>query len=257
MRTADASPVTGRIADERPNGRPFGTDLSVEAVDRARAGLYLSNVAQDVPEGRLARFFQESSGGYQIRRDPRDLCVFARHDVTRDPPFSDMDIIICRNLLIYLDVALQSRVLQVFHYALYDLGLAAALGSLAERFATRQGLRVTVTGDVGPLDHDIAAALYRVALELLTNTVKHARCGEATVTLARDGGEVSLVVADGGAGFDPGVINGGDGFGLFGVRERVRTLGGSVEVNASPGGGCRVTVRAPARLPEGLAGAAP
>jgi two-component system CheB/CheR fusion protein len=140
---------------------------------------------------------------------------------------------------------------------LYDLGLGAALASVAERFASRHGLRVAVVGDVGALDHDIAAALYRVVLELLSNTVKHARCREATVTLARDGAEVAVVVADAGAGFDPGVINGGEGFGLFGVRERVRSLGGSVDVSSSPGEGCRVTVRAPARLPPQLAGGAP
>ncbi len=101
----------------------FGTDASPSAVARARAGRYEKNIESEVSEGRLRRFFTESDGGYQIRRNVRDLCVFAAHDVTRDPPFSDMDLVSCRNLLIYFDAALQGSVIPVLHYALKPGGL--------------------------------------------------------------------------------------------------------------------------------------
>jgi two-component system CheB/CheR fusion protein len=100
----------------------FGTDLSQAAVDQARAGTYLENIAAEVSPARLQRFFVKTETGYRIRKDVRDLCVFARQDVTRDPPFSGMDLISCRNLMIYLDAVLQSRVLPVFHYALKPSG---------------------------------------------------------------------------------------------------------------------------------------
>ena len=100
----------------------FGTDVSPAAIDRARAGRYPASIKDNVAEGRLARFFVASDGAYQVRRDLRDLCVFAKQDATRDPPFAGMDLISCRNLMIYLGSPLQDRVLPIFHYALKELG---------------------------------------------------------------------------------------------------------------------------------------
>jgi two-component system CheB/CheR fusion protein len=71
----------------------------------------------NLPE-RLQRFFTTQNGEYRVAKDIRDLCLFARQDVTRDPPFSRLDLISCRNLLIYLDGVAQQRVLRTFHYAL-------------------------------------------------------------------------------------------------------------------------------------------
>jgi len=96
----------------------FATDLSESALEKARAGLYLENIAQDVSAERLQRFFTRVNGGYQISKTIREMCVFARHDLTRDPPFSRMDLISCRNVLIYMEPHLQERVFATFHYAL-------------------------------------------------------------------------------------------------------------------------------------------
>jgi two-component system CheB/CheR fusion protein len=100
----------------------FATDLAETAIQRARSGLYPENIAADVSPERLRRFFAHRDGGYRIRQFVRDLCVFARQDVTRDPPFSKLDLIVCRNLLIYLGPTLQQRLIHVFHYALKPRG---------------------------------------------------------------------------------------------------------------------------------------
>jgi two-component system CheB/CheR fusion protein len=96
----------------------FATDVSETAIERARAGLYSESIAADVPEPVLRRHFSKADGGYKISKALRDVCVFARHDLTRDPPFSRLDLIVCRNVLIYLDAELQRRLMSVFHYAL-------------------------------------------------------------------------------------------------------------------------------------------
>jgi len=100
----------------------FGTDVSLGAIEGARRAKYPATIEHDVSPGRLGRFFSKLEGGYQIRKDVRDLCVFARHDATRDPPFASIDLISCRNLMIYLGSPLQDRLLPIFHYALKEPG---------------------------------------------------------------------------------------------------------------------------------------
>jgi two-component system CheB/CheR fusion protein len=101
----------------------FGTDVSESAIEKARAGSYMESIAQDVSTERLNRFFVKEDAHYTIARNIRELCVFARQDVTRDPPFSRLDLVSCRNLLIYLGASSQQRVMQIFHYALRKRGL--------------------------------------------------------------------------------------------------------------------------------------
>lgn len=101
----------------------FGTDISEPALERARHGMYSAAIADDVSESRLRRFFTKNDGGYQISKLIRESCIFARHDVTRDPPFSRIDVLSCRNVLIYLDTRAQRKVLPAFHYALNPTGL--------------------------------------------------------------------------------------------------------------------------------------
>jgi two-component system CheB/CheR fusion protein len=101
----------------------LATDISEAALEKARTGRYIENIELDVSPERLHRFFILEDNHYRITKAIRDLCVFARHDVTRDPPFSRMDLISCRNLLIYLDLPLQRRVVPAFHYALNPGGL--------------------------------------------------------------------------------------------------------------------------------------
>ncbi len=96
----------------------FGTDLSESAIQRARAGVYKDNIVNEVSEVRLRRFFHKVPGGYQISKSIRDACVFAMQNVFSDPPFSRMDLISCRNVLIYLTPVLQKKVIPIFHYAL-------------------------------------------------------------------------------------------------------------------------------------------
>src|SRR5579871_256719 len=100
----------------------FGTDLSENAIQRARVGVYKENISSDVSEIRLRRFFHKVTGGFQISKSIRDMCVFARQNVFSDPPFSRMDLISCRNVLIYLSPVLQKKVIPIFHYALKPSG---------------------------------------------------------------------------------------------------------------------------------------
>jgi two-component system CheB/CheR fusion protein len=118
----------------------FATDVSDQAINQARVGLYPESIAADVSAERLRRFFTHVPGGYQINKSIRDLCVFARQDLTRDPPFSQMDLVSCRNLMIYLDSTLQRHIMPIFHYALKPggyllLGGSETIGGYSELFS--------------------------------------------------------------------------------------------------------------------------
>ena len=96
----------------------FATDLDDLAIETARAGLYPGTIAQDVSTERLERNFVREEGGYRIVKNIREMCLFSMHDLVKDPPFSRLDLVSCRNLLIYFDPLLQNRVITTFHYAL-------------------------------------------------------------------------------------------------------------------------------------------
>lgn len=117
----------------------LATDINEAALDRARAGIYVDNIEIDVSAERLQRFFVRVNGHYQINKSVRDLCVFSRHNVLNDPPFSHLDMVSCRNVLIYMDVTLQKRVLPILHYALNPdgalfLGGSENVGTFGEMF---------------------------------------------------------------------------------------------------------------------------
>lgn len=101
----------------------FATDISPDGIAFARVGLYGENIAADVSPQRLERFFQKLDGHYQIRKEVRDVVVFALHNINKDAPFIKLDLLVCRNLLIYLSGELQKSLLPVFHYALNPRGL--------------------------------------------------------------------------------------------------------------------------------------
>ena len=103
----------------------FGTDVSDGNIIKARTGLYPENIQGDVSAERLRRFFSKVEGGYRISKSIRDMCIFAQHNLLNDPPFSQMDLICCRNLLIYLEPVLQKKVIALFHYALRPTGFLA------------------------------------------------------------------------------------------------------------------------------------
>ena len=100
----------------------FGTDLSETSIQRARAGFFKESIEADVEPLRLRRFFHRNDGGYQISKTIRDMCIFSTQNIFNDPPFSRMDLVSCRNVMIYLSQALQKRVIPVFHYALNPTG---------------------------------------------------------------------------------------------------------------------------------------
>jgi two-component system CheB/CheR fusion protein len=101
-----------------PHIQVFASDLHSQSLERAREGFYPGDITTDVSAERLRRFFQQENGGYRIRKEIRDLVVFARHNLLADPPFSRLDLISCRNLLIYLEREVQQDVIELFHYAL-------------------------------------------------------------------------------------------------------------------------------------------
>ena len=100
----------------------YATDLNNACVEKARLGLYRKSIAQDVSAERLRRFFVEADGNYRVSKSIRDLCIFARHNALVDPPFSRMDLISCRNVMIYMEPALQRKLMPVLHYALKPTG---------------------------------------------------------------------------------------------------------------------------------------
>ena len=105
-----------------PQVQIFASDLHKRSLDKGRYGFYPGDIAADVPGERLQQFFQPDNGGYRIRKELRDLIVFAPHNLLGDPPFSRLDLIVCRNLLIYLQREVQRDVIELFHYALNPNG---------------------------------------------------------------------------------------------------------------------------------------
>ncbi|MGA3282416.1 MAG: chemotaxis protein CheB [Smithella sp.] len=101
----------------------FATDLDRETIDKARQGFYPANIAADISSERMKRFFIKVEGGYQIVKEIREMVTFATQNVVMDPPFTKLDILICRNLLIYLTPELQKKLLQLFHYSLNPGGV--------------------------------------------------------------------------------------------------------------------------------------
>jgi len=117
----------------------FATDLNTASIEKARVGMYSKEIAHDVSPDRLRRFFVKADGQYRVNKLIRGMCIFARHNVLSDPPFSQIDLLSCRNLLIYLGPALQQRVVPLLHYALKPtgylmLGSSETIGSYRNLF---------------------------------------------------------------------------------------------------------------------------
>jgi two-component system, chemotaxis family, CheB/CheR fusion protein len=145
----------------------LATDLNEAALDKARAGVYLDNIEIDVSPTRIRKFFVRHDGHYQISRSIREQCIFSRHNVIADAPFSRLDLVSCRNLLIYMDVALQKKVIPLFHYAVNPsgflfLGSSENVSGFSELFGTVDGrnriFRRTSTGAPAPLEFGSSAA---------------------------------------------------------------------------------------------------
>ncbi len=120
----------------------FATDIDSKAIEKARSGLYSANIAADMSSERLKRFFNlDSDGYYHIQHNIREMVIFSEQDIIKDPPFSKLDLISCRNLLIYMDKELQKKLIPLFHYALNPggflfLGPSENVGEFTNLFDT-------------------------------------------------------------------------------------------------------------------------
>ncbi|GGC00702.1 CheR family methyltransferase [Dyadobacter sediminis] len=152
------------IGTRAANIHIFASDLSEAAIAKARLGIYSASEVQDISAGRLERFFVKVDGTYRINKAVRDLCVFAPHNLLKDPPFSRLDLVSCRNVLIYFDNQLQQQALKSFHYALNPeghllLGKSEGASSVASLFTQtdknhkvftrRNGYSAKILYDVG------------------------------------------------------------------------------------------------------------
>src|SRR5579884_517109 len=118
----------------------FATDIDEEALDFARAGLYPDSIAVDVSAQRLSRFFEKEENNYRVKKQIREMIIFAKQDLIKDPPFSKLDLAVCRNVLIYLGGVLQKKIIPLFYYTLNPggylmLGPSETIGEYSNLFA--------------------------------------------------------------------------------------------------------------------------
>jgi two-component system, chemotaxis family, CheB/CheR fusion protein len=117
----------------------FATDIDGDAIETARQGFYLENIVADVSKERVDKYFVKKNDGYQVKKELRELIIFAQHNLIKDAPFTRLDLLSCRNLLIYLSLDLQKKLLPIFHYSLNHrailfLGPAETIGAHTEYF---------------------------------------------------------------------------------------------------------------------------
>src|SRR6195952_1675628 len=122
-----------------PKVQIFATDLDVTAIEHARLGVYFDNIVSDVSAERLERFFVKRNNSYSVKKELREIIVFAQHNIIKDAPFTKLDLLCCRNVMIYLTTELQQKIIPVFHYSLnphglYFMGPAETLGGFSEMF---------------------------------------------------------------------------------------------------------------------------
>ena len=131
--------LDGLQKNKHPKIQIFATDLDAEAIEHARSGNYRDNIAADVSEDRLNRFFVKYDGGYTVKKDLRETIVFAQHNLIKDAPFTRLDLLCCRNVMIYLTTELQRKIIPIFHYSLNPKGImfmgpAETIGGFTELF---------------------------------------------------------------------------------------------------------------------------
>jgi two-component system, chemotaxis family, CheB/CheR fusion protein len=151
-----------RIADRKI--QIFASDVSEVSVSKARGGVYSKREVAGLSEERLHRFFVKINGSFQINKSIRDMCIFARHNFLKDPPFAKMDVISCRNVLIYMESFLQKKALTTFHYALNEngylwLGKSETIAPAADLFvafrkADKLYSRKSVPAKISPVASD-------------------------------------------------------------------------------------------------------
>lgn len=162
----------------------FGTDVNERGIERARAGIYGERIAQEVSPERLRRFFTKVDEGYRVSKSIRDLCVFAKQNLVEDPPFSRMNVVACRNLLIYLGPELQRKVVPILHYALKPsgflfLGNAESTAGFPEFFApVDKKHKVFVKKAIpGRLHYDFSVNRYPREMEVPDRPIQRSEAG--------------------------------------------------------------------------------
>ncbi len=160
----------------------FATDINETVVEKARAGIYPKTIVSDISPARLSRFFVEVEQGYQVSKTIRDICVFARQDIGQDPPISRVDLVSCRNVMIYFGSALHKRVFPIFHYALNPngflvLGASESIGEFSDlfdlvekkqRIYKKKTVATTLVFDFAAAEH--GAAAQRASNEAASNS---------------------------------------------------------------------------------------
>jgi two-component system, chemotaxis family, CheB/CheR fusion protein len=138
-----------------PRVQIFATDIDAEAIENARQGTYLGNIVADVGQERLNKYFIKTNDTYTVKKELREMIVFAQHNLIKDAPFTRLDLLSCRNLLIYLDVDLQKRLMPVLHYSLNSdgllmLGPAETIGGFTNMFQPADAKWKIFTRKSGP-----------------------------------------------------------------------------------------------------------
>lgn len=163
----------------------FGTDTNETLIEKARAGIYPVSIKTEVSPERLRRFFTMVDKGYQISKTVRDMCVFARQDMVKDPPFSRLDLISCRNVIIYFGPAMQKKLFPVFHYALKQkgflfLGSSESVGAFVNLFNledkkhkiySKKAVHTPVIAELTAVDYEAAAVEHREKASRISHDV--------------------------------------------------------------------------------------
>jgi len=164
----------------KPAIQIFATDINETAIEKARLGIYKPSQIVDVSAERLRRFFNQVESGYQISKPIRELCVFAKQNLFSEPPFSNLDLISCRNVLIYFESVLQKQVMPIFHYSLKPtgflmLGIAESAGEFSNLFTLvdRKNNIYTKKLIPTPLNFNFATSNYPVAKIAADKSMSH------------------------------------------------------------------------------------
>lgn len=165
------------IQESKATTRPiqiFATDLSEQAISKARIGIYTQQELETVSPKRIQRFFVKANGGFRINKAVREMCVFAPHNILRDPPFSRLDFISCCNLFIYFDNPAQKKAVNAFHYALNDdgflmLGKSENISHSANLFTAYNKKHKIFSRKINSGTRTLAALLPRYAQQPLSN----------------------------------------------------------------------------------------
>ena len=224
---------------------PF--EMTHRGVREANLALRQFETRREEEARRIARELHDEAG--QLLATVYFALESMRGDVT---PTGEARLARVFELLHHVEESIRRIAHELRPTILDDLGLVPALQFLAEGVSRRSGIPMTVVGSTdGRLAPAVETALYRVAQEALTNVTRHARARHAKVVVERSAGEIICRIRDDGRGFDPSAVvapTAGRGLGLEGIRERVSTLGGRLEIASSPGAGTEMVVRVPVEV---------